>query len=102
MKPEWHFPALEILDYFIQSVMLLLALVHPWLAPLGRFGRVFAYPLILSFIWCLWRMAIFDPAINNDVPGIGYLVVGFILGVIGVALHGWSSLDLSALKALRQ
>jgi hypothetical protein len=88
MEPGWQLFTLEIVDYFVQAVLFLLGFIHPWIVPRGRIGRVFGYPVLLSFFWCVWRLALFDRAINNDVPGIGYLFVGLMFGLIGSALYG--------------
>lgn len=88
MESGWQLLALEIIDYFVQAVLFALGFIYPWFAPRGHAGRVFGYPLLLAFFWCFWRMGLFDPAINNDVPGIGYLFTGLILGLVGLALYG--------------
>ena len=88
MNPSPQIITLEILDYFVQAVLLILAFVYPWRARRGHGWRVFCYPIFISFFWGIWRVVVFDTATSNDVPGIGYWVVGFMLGVIGLFLYG--------------
>jgi hypothetical protein len=88
MEAGWQLLTLEVIDYMVQAVLFMLGFIHPWIVPRGHGARVFGYPLLVAFFWCFWRMLLFDPAIKNDVPGIGYLFVGFMLGTIGLALYG--------------
>ena len=87
MSPTPQISTLEILDYFVQAVLLIAAFVYPWRARRGNGWRVFCCPIFISFFWGMWRVVVFDPATSNDVPGIGYWVVGFILGVIGLFFY---------------
>lgn len=87
MDSTWQATVLVLLDWFIQAVLLCLAFVHPWLVKRWHLSGLFGYPMILSVFWCIWRMVIFDPATDNDVPGMGYVAVGFVLGFIAVFLH---------------
>lgn len=88
MNPGWHLLALEVIDYFVQAVLLVLGFVYPWIVRRGRGWRVWYYPLTVAFFWGIWRMALFDPVFANDVPGIGYLVVGVMHAMIGSAFYG--------------
>ncbi|WP_265593539.1 hypothetical protein [Verrucomicrobium sp. BvORR034] len=87
MSQNWQIFLIEALNWFIQAVLLCLAFVRPWLVKRWHLSDLFGYPMILSVFWCIWRMVIFDPATDNDVPGMGYLAVGFVLGFIAVFLH---------------
>ena len=68
---------LSISDYVLQGIIAVLFLVHPWFLRPGQSRRAFWFPFLTIFAWGIWRMAYFDPATNNDIPGIGYLVVAF-------------------------
>jgi len=88
MIPEKQIPTLlSLVDYFIQAALVLLAFVSPWLIAPGHSLRAFGLPFLLTLCWCLWRMGYFDPATDNDVPGIGYIFVGFALGIIALVFH---------------
>jgi hypothetical protein len=74
-------------------------LALPFLTPLGSgVGKHFAVFYVLGFLWGVWRVAYFDPVTQNDVPGIGYLIVPLVMGGISASvflmrvwLHGQSS-----------
>ena len=83
-----HLFVLGIMDWFVQIVLFVLALVHPWIVQRGFASRLFTYPFVLSLPWGIWRMCCFDPAINNDIPGLGYWAVGVQCGFIALLLYG--------------
>ena len=87
MKANWYILTLDILDYFIQALLIILGFVYPWIVSRGHIIRIIVFPLGLSFFWCLWRIAIFDSATNNDIPGIGYLVVGMMLSLLAAIFY---------------
>lgn len=87
MDSTWQATVLDLLDWSIQLLLLCLAFVQPWIVRRWDLSSLFGYPMILSVFWCIWRMVIFDPATGNDVPGMGYLAAGFVLGFIAVFLH---------------
>jgi hypothetical protein len=47
----------------------------------------FWMPLLMGTLWGIWRMAFFDPLTKNDIPGIGYFVLAFVLGIAGMMVH---------------
>jgi hypothetical protein len=79
---------LSFADYVVQGLILLLTFVHPWFLRLGQEARAFGFPFVVIFIWGIWRMAYFDPATHNDIPGIGYIVAAFGYGIISYILFG--------------
>jgi hypothetical protein len=88
MNPGLPNIALEKLDYFVEAVLLIVTFVYPWRARRGHGWRVVFYPILLGFLWGIWRVGIFDPALSNDMPGIAYFMVSFVYGVIGLFLYG--------------
>jgi hypothetical protein len=75
---------LSITDYLVQGTIALLVLVRPWFLRPGQGRRAFWVPFLAIFVWGIWRVAYFDPATHNDIPGVGYFVVA--LGYSLVAL----------------
>lgn len=88
MNPSPQIIVLEIIDYFVQAVLFALGFVYPWFVPRGRGWRLFIYPLIIAFFWGIWRVVLFDPATHNDIPGIGYWFMGFMLALIASGFYG--------------
>ena len=73
---------LSMTDFGFQVFFGFVVLVFPWfLSPRSK-GRAFGYPFIVIFTWGLWRMAYYDPTTNNDIPGIGYIVVAFVYSFV--------------------
>ena len=62
---------LPIIDYVLQGSIALLVLVHPWFLRPGQSLRAFGYPFLAVCAWGIWRIVCFDPATNNDIPGLG-------------------------------
>ena len=75
---------LSVADYVVQGIIALLVLVHHWFLQPGQSLRAFGCPLLAIFAWGIWRMFYFDPATNNDIPGIGYIVVAFLYSFIAL------------------
>jgi hypothetical protein len=91
--------ALGVCDYIAQAGLLLLMFVLPFCTrPGSGFGRHFALFYTVGFIWGVWRGFYFDPLTQNDIPGIGYLILPLMMGGISalifvarVWLHGRNS-----------
>jgi hypothetical protein len=64
------------------------ALAPFWFRP--HFLRYFVYSVLGSGIWMGYAVAamLFDSKVNNDVPGIGYLLPGFLGWLIGTVIFG--------------
>ena len=77
---------LSLTDYFVQIVLLLVTLIYPWRIRREQYTRAFGVAFFLAFLWAIWRVIIFDPATHNDVPGMGYVAVGFVEAVIATCL----------------
>jgi hypothetical protein len=39
------------------------------------------------FAWGVWRIVFFDPATDNDIPGAGYFVLGFMCSMVAYFLY---------------
>lgn len=69
-------------------IQIILVLITVWIIPvrlkLCKSGA-FKFLFFVLFAWTAYTMLaiLFDGYLRNDVPGIGYLVVGFISGVLG-------------------
>ncbi len=82
-------------DYISQGALLLLMLALPFCpVPDASFMRHFAPIFLAGLAWGVWRFGYFDPVTRNDIPGIGYLLVPFMMVAISAAvlvLRGWLS-----------
>jgi hypothetical protein len=87
VEPGWHRFTFEVIDYFIQAVLVILGFVYPWVVPRVRRWSLVVYPLLIAFIWGIWRMVLFDPAFHNDVPGIGYWFMGVVLALVASGFY---------------
>ena len=72
-------------DYLIQGVILISALIVPMMG--GSLRSTFWVPVLVGLIWGVWRMACFDPVTKNDIPGIGYLIAPIQFGLIGLVVY---------------
>jgi len=80
------YETLSITDWAIQGFIALSVLVFPFLLKPESGGRAFGYPFMIIFVWGIWRMAYYDGATHNDIPGIGYFVAAFIYALIARAI----------------
>lgn len=78
--------AVSAVDYIIQGALIISAIVFSFLR-IGL-GSAFGMPFLLGIVWGFWRIAYFDPLTENDIPGIGYVIVAFQLGIIGMVIYG--------------
>lgn len=79
--------SLPAADYTAQGFLAYLVFIAPWLMGERRGGYVFGLPLVAICLWGVWRMLSFDPAMKNDVPGIGYFVAAGGYSLIALALY---------------
>lgn len=94
-------------DYVIQGAFLILTVIFPWFMCGQRF-RSFIFRFFLAFIipflvvtaWGFWRVIYFDSAMHNDIPGIGYIVVASICGIVSSILFliRWFFLNTRTIK----
>jgi hypothetical protein len=77
---------LSMADYITQAALIISPAAFLFFQPRLKFA--FGIPFFLGFVWGLWRMAYFDPLTENDIPGIGYIFVGFELGLAGIVIYG--------------
>jgi hypothetical protein len=101
MDSDWRITVLESIDYLCLAVFLLLLFIHPWVVKRGSGSKLFWFPMTVSFFWAFWRLALFDPVMSIDVPGIGYLVVGFTCGIMALIFYGARLLIPKHLNAAR-
>lgn len=73
---------LSITDYLAQAILRPVIFVYPWRIRPNQSWRAFSIPFAFAFLWRLWRMAIFDPATHNDIPGIAYIFAAVILALV--------------------
>lgn len=79
--------SLPATDYVVQGLLAFLVFVMPWLMKEKSGCSVFLIPLAAICLWGVWRMFSFDPAMKNDVPGIGYFVAAFGYSLIAWGLY---------------
>ena len=87
-------------DYIAQVALLLLMLLPPWCTP-AKFGagRHFGLVFLAGFTWGIWRGFYFDIVTRNDIPGMGYLVLPFMMVAVSfIALIFWGWLCGGAVK----
>ena len=77
---------LSFADYAIQGLLLGAVFIVPIAG--GSKRTSFAVPCAIGLFWGFWRMAYFDPATQNDIPGIGYFITSILLGLIGLLVYG--------------
>jgi hypothetical protein len=85
--------SLSLLSWLLLAVQLVLFAATALFAPpvlRPRFLRYLAYSVIAAAAWLAYAVVamLFDAKVNNDVPGAGYLVVGFAAWVIGSIILG--------------
>ena len=68
------YKAVSVTDWLFQGVIAFSILILPILLPKGAHFRSVGYPFLVIVAWGLWRMAYFDPVMDNDVPGVGYII----------------------------
>ena len=73
-------------DYIIQGALIISAITFPFLK-IGL-GSAFGMPFLLGIVWGFWRMTYFDTLTENDIPGIGYVIVAIQFGIIGMIIYG--------------
>lgn len=78
---------LSAADYVVQGLLALLIFIVPWFKKEKRGGSVFLISLVAICLWGQWRMFYFDPAMKNDVPGLGYLVAALVYSLIARGLY---------------
>ncbi len=87
--------AIRACDFISQGALLLVIVALPF-CPVAdsSFMRHFAPIFLAGLAWGVWRFGYFDPVTRNDIPGIGYLLVPFMMGAMSAAvlvLRGWLS-----------
>ena len=76
-----------IVDWSMQGLFLLLTFVHPWFLGPGRGVRAFTRPLVVGFLWGMWRVGYYDWTTHNDIPGMGYFFGAFIAGIYALVFY---------------
>lgn len=86
--------AMLFCDHVSQAGLLLLAVLPPRFTPAQSGPRNhFSLVFLTTLAWGVWRLFYFDPLTGNDVPGIGYLVLPFIMvGISALAIVVWACL----------
>jgi hypothetical protein len=67
--------------------LLLLVLLPPCFTPADCGpAKHFELVFLAGFLWGIWRFAYFDIVTQNDIPGIGYLIVPFFLVAVSLGV----------------
>lgn len=75
-------------DYIAQAGLLLLMFTLPFCTPSDSgFGRPFGLLILAGVLWGAWRLAYFDSVTRNDVPGMGYVFVTFMMGAVSAFIY---------------
>jgi hypothetical protein len=80
--------SLSLLSWFLLALQVVLFTATALVVPIvlrPRILRYFAYCAIAAVAWLAYAVAamLFDSTAKIDVPGIGYLLVGFVAWLIG-------------------
>lgn len=91
--------AVSPVDYIIQGALIISVFAVPFLG--SKLGGVFGMPFLFGFIWGVWRLLYFDCLTENDIPGMGYIIVAIELGVIAMIIYGIRAITLKILRRRR-
>lgn len=83
----------SLLSWLLLIVQLGLLASTAFIAPVLLRPRLFTYivySVLVAVVWVGYMLGatFFDGKVGNDVPGIGYLLIGFIGWLVGSAVFG--------------